>query len=298
VSRVATGHDLHMRRPRLKVENGIYHCISRITGGRYWLTDECKGMWCDQLRRVSQFCGVEVLTYAVLDNHFHLLVFVPTAEKLSDSQLVERYRALNPHRPKLIRQLEAKLEEGGTQAENLRTRLFARMHDVSQFLKELKQRFTMWFNARHQLFGTIWAERFKSLLVENDPSVLRIVGAYIDLNPLRAKMAIQPEKYRWCGLAAAERGDPLAQAGVMTMVGAHGWAEARRLYRKFVYETGSPPSQNERHATVDAAVKDTNEWIANPCLWTRQKFLSEGWMVGSGRFAQATKARFSTPSGA
>jgi REP element-mobilizing transposase RayT len=239
-------------------------------------------MWCDQLRRVSQFCGVKVLTYVVLDNHFHLLVHVPRPMALTDRQLVERYQALYPHRPKLVQEVEATLGEGGTQAEELRARLRARMHDVSMFLKELKQRFTTWFNSHFKLYGTIWAERFKSILVENDPSTLRVVGAYIDLNALRASLAKKPEDYRWCGMAAAERGDPMAQAGLISILRASGWNEARRAYRRFVYEAGLRQMKDQPHETID--LENVDRVVADPCLMTRQRSLSDGWIVGSRSF--------------
>jgi hypothetical protein len=247
-------------------------------------------MWCDQLRRVSQFCGVQVLTYVVLDNHFHLLVYVPRPADLSDGQLVERYQALYPHRPKLVRKVEETLAEGGAQAEELRVRLEARMHDVSMFLKELKQRFTMWFNARFKLYGTIWAERFKSMLVENDASVLRVVGAYIDLNPLRAALVRKPEEYRWCGLAAAERGDALAQSGLISMMRSQGWSEARRAYRRFVYDAGLRQVKCQPHATLN--VEDVDAVLADQCLRTRQSSLSEGWIVGSRHFHRTHRQAF------
>jgi REP element-mobilizing transposase RayT len=237
------------------------------------------------MRRVSEFCGVEVLTYAVLDNHFHLLVHVPRPGKLSDTTLVQRYRALYAQRPKMVREVEATLAAGGTQAEGLRTRLMARMHDVSMFLKELKQRFTMWFNARHELFGTIWAERFKSLLVENDPSVLQTVGAYIDLNSLRAKMVNKPEDYRWCGISAAERGNPLARSGVVAMMQGIRWPEARRLYRRFMHEAGAREVKSRPHGTVE--IEDAREPFAEPCLLTRQHSLSGGWVIGSLDYVRA-----------
>jgi hypothetical protein len=209
---------------------------------------------------------------------------------LSDEELIGRYRALYPHRRKLVDEVEATLAEGGTQAEDLRTRLLARMHDVSMFLKELKQRFTRWFNSRHKLYGTIWAERFKSILVENDASVLRTVGAYIDLNSLRAGMVKQPEAYRWCGLAAAERGDPLARAGLISMVRAQGWVEARRIYRKFVYDAGLRQVKEKPHAILN--IEDVDALVADQCLMIRQRSLSEGWIVGSRVFVREQRRAF------
>ena len=55
--------------------------------------------------------------------------------------------------------------------------------------KELKQRFSRWYNKRMERFGTLWAERFTSVVVEDSTAALRTVAAYIDLNPIRAELA-------------------------------------------------------------------------------------------------------------
>jgi hypothetical protein len=77
-----------------------------------------------------------------------------------------------------------------------------RMHDLSVFMKLLKQRFTMWYNYQHRSKGTLWTERFKSVLVEstqtrNDP--LRLVAAYIEMNPVRAGLVERPSQYAFSG---------------------------------------------------------------------------------------------------
>ncbi len=50
--------------------------------------------------------------------------------------------------------------------------------DVSLYKKELKQRFSEWYNNQQGRFGTPWAERFKSLLVEDQPGAVQPVAAY------------------------------------------------------------------------------------------------------------------------
>tara|TARA_B100001123_G_scaffold354875_1_gene407626 strand:- start:165 stop:374 length:210 start_codon:yes stop_codon:yes gene_type:complete len=62
----------------------------------------------------------------------------------------------------------------------------ARMGDLSFFIKELKQWFSIWYNRTHKRYGTLWAERFKSVLVKGVPASLKTIAAYIDLNPVRA----------------------------------------------------------------------------------------------------------------
>ena len=48
-----------------------------------------------------------------------------------------------------------------------RDRLLIRMYDLAQFMKGLLQRFTHWFNRVHSRPGTLWEERFKSVIVED-----------------------------------------------------------------------------------------------------------------------------------
>ena len=57
--------------------------------------------------------------------------------------------------------------------------------DLSSFFKELKGQFAQWYNRRHERYGVLWAERFKSVLLEGGQAVAA-VGAYIELNPVRA----------------------------------------------------------------------------------------------------------------
>jgi putative transposase len=62
------------------------------------------------------------------------------------------------------------------------------MGDVSVFMRELKQRFAIWYNHKHRNQGTIWSDRFKSVIVEPSREAMSKVAAYIDLNPVRAEL--------------------------------------------------------------------------------------------------------------
>ncbi len=68
------------------------------------------------------------------------------------------------------------LREGGSEGEQLRRRLLSRMHDISEYMKSLKQRYTLWYNGVHGRVGTLWSERFKSVLVEGEAAALQIVS--------------------------------------------------------------------------------------------------------------------------
>ena len=92
------------------------------------------------------------------------------------------------------------------------------MWDVSVFMKLLKQRFTQWFNQQWGRKGTLWEERFKSVLVEGTGEVLATMAAYIDLNPVRAGIVKDPADYRWCGYDEATAGSRRAQRGLRAVM--------------------------------------------------------------------------------
>ena len=67
---------------------------------------------------------------------------------------------------------------------------------VSRMMQSLGRRYVRAFNARHGRTGTLWEGRYKSCLVDNDSYFLTCVR-YIELNPVRAAMVIQPWDHRW-----------------------------------------------------------------------------------------------------
>ena len=72
--------------------------------------------------------------------------------------------------------------------EKIHARYTYRMHDLSEFMKGVMQRFTQWFNGKHKRSGTLWERRFKSVVVE-DGLAARTMAAYIDLNCPRSAHA-------------------------------------------------------------------------------------------------------------
>ena len=58
----------------------------------------------------------------------------------------------------------------------MRQRFTDRMYDLSEFVKTLKQRFTQSYNRRHGRKGTLWEERYKSILVEGSANALSTIS--------------------------------------------------------------------------------------------------------------------------
>ncbi|MCC5840151.1 MAG: transposase, partial [Opitutales bacterium] len=127
------------------------------------------------MRSQAAFAGMEVLTYCFMANHFHIFVRLDPkeTENLDDAGLVGRFRALygGTRCASLgidADDLEVILRKKGSSAEGIRRRLKARMGEVSVFMREVKTRFTLWYNEKHGTVGTFWAERFRSVIVEAD----------------------------------------------------------------------------------------------------------------------------------
>ena len=224
-----------MRTRRMKPEGeGYYHVISRIAGREYLMDAKEKDIFAGMMRRVEKFSGVDVLTFALMDNHFHILVHVPEREKVEEEVLLERYRALyGGARAELLAAKWKSLREAGDGArvEAEQEGLRKRMCDVSEFVKTLKMRYTISYNARKGREGTLWEGRFKSVLVEPDSPALRKVATYIELNAVRAGIVKDPSQYRWCGCGQACRNVRAAVAGIERLVPSS--ADALREYRSW-----------------------------------------------------------------
>ena len=209
----------------LRGKPAIYHCVSRIVNREFVLKREEREKFVALMRLYERFCQVRVLTFCVMSNHFHILLEVPSPPQergrdWSDEKLLDHLSPLYSE-PKLaeIRWWLAhfRAQENHSAAEELRDSFFARMWDLSQFMKPLKQCFTRWFNREHERHGTLWEERFKSVLVE-DGHAARVVAAYIDLNPVRAGIVKNPKDYRWCSYGEAMGGKQRAREGIQRVM--------------------------------------------------------------------------------
>jgi REP element-mobilizing transposase RayT len=256
-------------------ESDCFHVMSRTCGGAVFFDEVEKEALRRVLRRMAEFCGVEVLTYCVMGNHFHALVSVPHRPSWmrrfegpdGEKRLLAHLRVL--YSKDYIAQLMAEMAEWRRLGlEGLVTAKLEgfkrRMCDLSRFVKEVKERFGRWYNKRHERKGTLWMERFKSVLVEgsrgqvssvkHELNALQVMAAYIDLNPVRAELVDEPGTYAWSGFGEAERGSKRARRGLWRVVrrgpevsagskaDAESWwkEEGREAYRQMLMAAHQP----------------------------------------------------------
>ena len=256
----------------------IFHCISRVVDRRFVLEVDEREHFRMLMRMCEKFTGCRVLSYCLMSNHFHILLEVPPVPKegISDEILLDRLGVFYSEAqvaeiakelagevtPRARGEFElAPVDEFGvamTEAEEVemakrqaarratevRERYLRRMHDLSGFMKSMLERFTKWFNRKHSRSGTLWEDRFKSVIVESGTAA-RTISAYIDLNPVRAGMVEDPADYRWSSYGEAVGGGPKgngkkAREGLVRACMSHcgagfeaeKWKEVSRIYRR------------------------------------------------------------------
>jgi REP element-mobilizing transposase RayT len=285
-----------MRTARIKIygEDAVYHCISRTVNGERLFDEDAKEMFRRQMWQIADYCGIFILTYAIMENHFHMLVRVPKKAPISDEEHLRRYRLLYPKPTRFqtasLAVVEAQLKAGGPDADAWRKQQLALMNDVSVFMKLLKQRFTIWFNKTHNRFGTLWAERFKSVLVQTAGRAVRVVAAYIDLNPVRAGLVDDPKDYRFCGYSEAVAGRKIARAGIIHIIGeddARTWQAAQEYYRLMIIGSGAKPRAGKAAVSenlFEETVLAEGKLSLATALRCRIRYFTDGGVLGGRAF--------------
>ncbi|WP_162024467.1 transposase [Lentimonas sp. CC6] len=323
---------MRMRRMKVSGRDAVYHVMTRTVNGELLFKDREKEVLRKMIRQIADFCGVDVLTYCIMSNHFHVLVRVPDGGAVSDRELMRRYKVLYP-RPTKYQEASAKLMAaellaGGDEADRIRRRLLARMSDVSEFMKAVKQRFSVWYNRSHQRYGTLWAERFKSVLVEGQGNPLQTMAAYIDLNPVRAGLVEDPKDYRFCGYAeavanvehrtsnferegASEGRVADARAGLVAV-----WADsigagsgkrkpyqlALQAHRMLLFGKGGSPWTHQgrvidRKQAVKVLEEEQGELSKAAMLRCRVRYFTDGAILGSAEFVRGFAATWQMDRG-
>jgi len=295
-----------MAKPRVYAEAGseagVYHVISRCAGREMLLGDEEKRVFREMLVAAAGFHQVKILTMCLMGNHFHLLVRVPRRPDgfaPSVEEVFEWWKPTVCPRGAAVqrRKLLAMTEQGRTaEVEAWRSRAIRRMFSISEFAKSLKQRFSQWYNRTHDRTGVLWESRFRSVIVQDMEGVVMTVGAYIDLNPVRAGLVHDPADYLWSGYAEAMNGVLSSQAGIAMMGDPRRQPEevgdsrqqALGRYRWIMGVTGRTRRLADgtvvRRGLDDGTISRLERAVDAELLLRRVRQMSEGVVLGGGPF--------------
>jgi putative transposase len=268
--------------------------IFGTSGGRCAEAEEFLSL----MRRWAAFCGIRIVDYVLMPNHFHILCEVPEPKALTQSELLERIK--KGYGSKRVKALQEKLLRFAQQPDGLdqSKRLFdfylRQMNDLSIFMKKLKGCFAQQYNRRHKRHGALWSERFKSVLLEGGAAVAAI-AAYIDLNPVRAGLCEDPKDYRYCGYAEAiAKGTATAQEGLRTILNLPPSAsreEVETEYRKRLYLKGAVATKNKPPVfDLTKAQKVVEQEKGELSLWARLRckirYFNDRVILGSHSFVK------------
>jgi REP element-mobilizing transposase RayT len=181
-----------------------YHCIARCVRRAWlWGKDEYAGrdyshrkQWViDRLKQLCAIFPIEVCAYAVLSNHYHLVLYVDArrARTWTQREVVERWTMLF-QAPTLVKRWSSgeALEAEHLAAEAIIERWRLRLCDISWFMRCLNEHLARLANAEDECTGRFWEGRFKSQALLDEAGLLTAM-AYVDLNPIRAGIATTPE---------------------------------------------------------------------------------------------------------
>ncbi len=330
-----------------RTKPAIYHCISRVVGRDFVLEVDERERFRMLMRMCEKFTGCRVLSYCLMSNHFHVLLEVPPMPEggISDQELLQRLGTFYSEAQvaEIVREMEEAAsvrkrgefelppvdemgvplnpaqekamakQQAARRVEEIRSRYTRRMHDLSEFMKSLLERFTKWFNRTHARSGTLWEDRFKSVIVESGTAA-RTMAAYIDLNPVRAGMVKDPADYRWSSYGEAVGGGTKgngkkAREGLVRAwfcdqgVGleAEKWREVSRLYRRLMgLALGKKPGRTEISQAAKGlgqSTKNTAEMLESEdngtvlkdlglakMLRCRVRYFTDGAVIGSKEF--------------
>lgn len=290
-----------MRKPRIlgRRETNYYHAMSRVVNREHVLGDEEKEFFLRTMRKLEAFMGVRVLTYCIMSNHWHILLEVPSLPDLDDTELLRRIRGFYPkQRASMIvheyDRIKAHAIQTGNEAwlDEWRLKYTSRMGDLSAFAKELKERFSKWYNRKHNRRGTLWEERFKSVLVENSDHAIATMAAYIELNPVRAGLVDDPRNYRFCGYAEAVGGGDAARKGIAEILFLHGqqagWRSISARYRIHLFSNGveTHGKRGFDPAKVQEVIDSGGQLKPHELLRCRIRYFNDGVALGSRLFIE------------
>ena len=288
-----------MRKARAKNDGvGYYHLVSRCAFKKMAFGDEDKSMFVKMLHKVAAFSGIDVLAYCAMTNHFHVLVHVPRQVELTESVLLDRLAILygTTNASEVKSQWDEYRRHGWiSRVEKEQDMLRRRMGDISPFMQCLKQRFSIWYRSNHEGHeGTIWQGRFGSTFVESGEA-LQAVAAYIELNPVRAKIVSDPESYSWSSYGAAMSGDRRARLCLTRIYDPtatkQNFAKFADQYRQLLYYKGAGDILDTE--TVKQILRNHGKLPMPMVLRCKIRHFTHGFAIGSKEFVSAMISKYS-----
>jgi hypothetical protein len=182
-----------------------YHCVNRCVRRAFLCGDDSltgksyehrRGWIADKIKSLADVFAIDVAAYAVMSNHYHIVLHVDQerAEAWNSLEVIERWSEFFSLPVLISRFLKG---ECTTSAEvkavdEIIEKWRVRLHDISWFMRLLNEHIARESNKEDKVTGRFWEGRFKSQALLDEQALVTCM-AYVDLNPIRADMAKTPE---------------------------------------------------------------------------------------------------------
>ena len=191
-----------------------YHCISRCVRRAFLCgQDEFSGQnyehrkqWVvDKFAELADVFSINICAYAVMSNHYHLVLHInqPQALEWSDDAVIERWTRL--FKAPLLIERERKGEHLGAVEKKLVAELVqewrGRLTDLGWFMRCLNESLARQANEEDNCTGRFWEGRYKSQALLDEQALLTCMS-YVDLNPIRAGINPTPEASDYTSIQA------------------------------------------------------------------------------------------------
>ncbi|NCD35250.1 MAG: transposase, partial [Spartobacteria bacterium] len=217
-------------------QSGTYHCISRcvrrafLCGVDKWSRKsyEYRRDWVrDRLKAMSEAFAVDVLAFSVMSNHFHVVLRndVDREKGWTDEEVVRRWLTVYPKRhmrPDGTYVYETRPEDVVTvlEEEGRVDVLRERLSNISWFMRSINEFIARKANREDECKGHFWEGRFKCQRLLDESAILTCM-AYVDLNPVRAKMAESLEDSAYTSVYERIEAEKAKMRGFLTTKGAN-----------------------------------------------------------------------------
>ncbi len=145
-----------------------------------------------RLEVLASVFGIDVLTYAILSNHIHLVLRTrpDVVATWSDREVAQRWLQLFPGRrldEYLGQPTENDIQALAADTKRLET-IRTRLTDITWFMRSVSEPIARMANREDECTGGFWEGRFKAQRIMDEAGLLAC-SVYVDLNPIRAGMA-------------------------------------------------------------------------------------------------------------
>lgn len=189
-----------------------YHCVSRCVRRTFLCgydeqsqrSFEHRRGWIEsRIKELSRIFCIDICAYAVMSNHYHLVVHIDKAksDKLSDIEVIERWGQLHS-KPVIIQRFLAKHIKSDVElsvVSEILVQWRERLFSLSWFMRELNFDIAMKANKEDQCKGHFWESRYKCQALLDEKALMAAM-AYTDLNPIRAGIAEIPESSEYTSI--------------------------------------------------------------------------------------------------